>query len=61
MEEKPPEIIAPIEGKILFLFFQKKKKKKIGMKAGPVFEQKPNLLAPKKPPRQNSANFATPP
>ena len=28
------------------------------MKAGPVSEQKPNLLAPKKPPRQNSANFA---
>ena len=31
------------------------------MKAGPVSEQKPNLLAPKKPPRQNSANFDTPP
>ena len=47
LKEKILLKIAPIEGKILFGggFAAAKK---IGMKAGPLFEQKPNLVAPTK-------------
>lgn len=59
-----PELLAPIEAASFFGVPGAKSKgtpKKIQRKAGRVFEKKPNFDAPEKPPRQNSANFATPP
>ena len=42
-----PRLLAPIEGKILFLFFEKKEKD-WNEKREPIFEQCENLVAPKK-------------
>ena len=39
-----PRLLAPIEGKILFLF--SRKKKKIGMKSGTALRKNENSVAP---------------